>query len=94
MAFERKDNTGAFFKNDQKEQGNEQHEHYSDYRGEGKIDGVDYWMDAWINTSKDGRKYMSVRFRPKVAKSQEQAQPKLKVVGSDTTPDPNDDIPF
>lgn len=60
MAFETKPNSGSMFKNDQKEQDN-----HADYRGSALIDGVDYWMDAWIKTAETGRKWMSFSFKPK-----------------------------
>jgi uncharacterized protein (DUF736 family) len=62
MAYEVKPNTGSLFKNERKEA-----ETHADYRGSGLIDGVEYWFDAWINTSKDGQKYMSLKFKPKNA---------------------------
>lgn len=60
MAFETKPNSGSMFKNDQKEQ-----DTHADYRGSALIDGVDYWMDAWIKTAESGRKWMSFSFKPK-----------------------------
>ena len=35
------------------------------YRGQCEIDGVGYFIDAWINESKTGEKYMSLRFKAK-----------------------------
>jgi hypothetical protein len=60
MAYEQKDNTGSLFKNDRKEQ-----DTHADYRGSALIGGVEYWVDAWINTSSSGAKYMSLRYKLK-----------------------------
>jgi len=57
---QRKDNSGALFKNDQK-----QGDNHPDYKGSAMIDGSDYWISAWINTSKNGLKYMSLSLQPK-----------------------------
>jgi hypothetical protein len=51
---------GALFKNKDKES-----DTHPDYNGSCEIDGVGYFMDAWINEAKDGSKYMSVRFKAK-----------------------------
>lgn len=52
---------GALFKNDEKQDGDTS----ADYRGNATIGGVEYFMDAWINTAQSGRKYMSVKFKAK-----------------------------
>lgn len=82
MAFTQKDNSGALFKNDRKEKDTQ-----ADYKGTAKIDGVEYWLNAWINESRDGKKYMSLLFNPK----EERREPKPKVVGGT---DYDDEIPF
>lgn len=51
------DNEGVLFKNARKEK-----DSHADYRGEAVVDGTVYWLDAWINTSKSGNKYMKLRF--------------------------------
>lgn len=55
------DNTdsGALFKNDKK--GNE---NWPDYRGKLNVGGDDYWISAWLKTSKKGQKYMSLSVQP------------------------------
>ena len=62
MAYEVKPNTGSLFRNDKKEA-----DTHPDYKGSGLINGVDHWLDAWINTSTAGVKYMSLKFKPKDA---------------------------
>jgi len=59
----------------------------ADYRGKCEIGGVKYWIDAWINISKDHEKFMSIRFKPAdVARA--------PAVSEKTRQDFNDDIPF
>lgn len=60
MEHQRKDNTGAIFKNDRKES-----DSHPDYKGQAMIDGSEYWISVWFNKSKAGNKYMSVKFNPK-----------------------------
>lgn len=56
------DNAGVLFKNEKKREG----KHDADYQGNITIDGKDYWLNAWINTSKDGtKKYMALKARIK-----------------------------
>lgn len=53
-------NTGALFKNDK--QGND---NWPDYRGQINIEGTDYWISAWLKTSKkDNSRYMSLSVQP------------------------------
>ena len=54
--------SGALFKNDKKET-----EKHPDYKGSCEIDGTEYWVSSWLNESKNGRKYLSLRFSPKDA---------------------------
>jgi uncharacterized protein (DUF736 family) len=64
MAYEQRPNTGSLFKNDKKET-----DSHPDYKGSGLIEGVgEVWLDAWINTSNSGTKYMSLKFKPKEAR--------------------------
>jgi hypothetical protein len=62
LAYEQKDNSGSLFKNDRKEQ-----ETHADYRGTIKVAGVDYWLDAWLNESSNGTKYMGLKVKAKDA---------------------------
>jgi hypothetical protein len=71
------DNTdrGALFRNEDK--GEERH---PDYRGSINVGGTEYWLSAWIRTSKKGTKYMSLSIKPKNADT---AKPEI-----------NDGVPF
>lgn len=68
MAYETKELSGALFKNKRKEK-----DSHPDYTGTCVINGVEYWMSAWINTPKSnptGEKYMSMQFKVKEDKPQ------------------------
>jgi len=84
--MERKDNSGALFKNDRKREGKKD----ADYRGTALIAGVEYYVDAWVNESKDGRKYLGVKYKPKG----ESAPAPAPAAAPQADPDFNDDIPF
>jgi len=61
--MEQKDNAGALFRNKKKES-----EKHPDYTGKATVNGVEVFISAWINESKDGTKYMALKFQePKVA---------------------------
>lgn len=77
---EQKDMTGVLFKNNRKE--NEKH---PDYTGKAMVDGHEYQLSAWINTSSKGNKFMSITFRPP-----KDAQDDRGVVSREL----DDDIPF
>ena len=62
MSYEQKDMSGSLFRNDRKES-----DTHPDYKGSALLNGVDHWVDSWVNTSKDGKKYMSLKFKPKDA---------------------------
>ena len=82
MAYEIKPNSGSLFKND-----NKATDSHPDYKGSGLIDGVEYFLDAWINTAKDGSKYMSLKFKPKEVR---QERPQVEGFAGDL----DDEVPF
>lgn len=53
-------NRGALFRNTRKE--NPKH---ADYNGTINVDGHDYWLNAWLDESKDGKKYFSLAVKRK-----------------------------
>lgn len=83
--------SGVLFKNDDKREGKKD----PDYRGSAEINGVQFWLNAWINTAKkDGRKFMSLKFEPKQAKGAV-AHKEAPVDARPTSEDDfNDEIPF
>ena len=79
-----KDNQGALFRNKKKET-----ERHPDHTGQATIDGVEYWISAWVNTSKNsGERYFSMRFKRK----DEDVHSRPPVAAE--TSDYSDDIPF
>jgi hypothetical protein len=60
VAFEQKDNTGAVFVNDRKEQ-----DAHPDRTGTARIGGVDYFVNGWLRKSKSGQPYLSLSFKQK-----------------------------
>lgn len=62
---------GVLFKNEDK-----QSDSHPDYKGSATVEGVDYFLDAWINTSDSGRKYMSLRMKAKDKQPSRQDQPR------------------
>ena len=59
MAYEQKNNSGAIFRNDKKEQDN-----HPDRRGDCLIDGVPYWISGWLKDGKNGQ-FLSLAFKRK-----------------------------
>ena len=55
------DNSGALYKNDKK--GNAE---WADYSGNITVNGVEFWLNAWIKEGKNG-KFMALRVKPKTA---------------------------
>jgi uncharacterized protein (DUF736 family) len=55
--YEHKENSGSIFRNDK-----EGKETRPDYTGTAKIDGVDYRVASWVNTTQEGKEYLSLKF--------------------------------
>jgi uncharacterized protein (DUF736 family) len=89
MAYEIRPNTGSLFKNDKKEA-----DTHPDYKGSGLIEGVgEVWLDAWINTSNSGTKYMSLKFKPKNGDAGARIYAETRG-NMETAADLDDDVPF
>ena len=77
-----KDLTGVLFKNDKKEK-----ETHPDAKGSALINGVEYWISAWRNNTKEGKPYTSLKF--------EQKQPKITPLAEpEPTQESGDGLPF
>ena len=88
MAYQQKDNSGSLFKNDRKES-----DTHPDYKGTALVDGVEHWLDAWINEASDGRKYLSLKLKPKEARGNgDPPRSRPQPAAFDT--DLDDDVPF
>jgi uncharacterized protein (DUF736 family) len=81
-------NRGALFKNtdDDKVEGK-----HPDYRGRLNVNGTDLWLSAWIKTSKNGMRYMSLAVKPQNADA---AQPKNATAKPVSGGSFDDTIPF
>jgi len=40
---------------------------HADYRGEINVNGEQFWLNAWLKTSKKGTKFLSLSVKPKAA---------------------------
>lgn len=78
--------SGALFRNDDKRPDKQD----PDYRGNAEVDRKQFWIDAWINESRDGKRYMKLKFRPKLAAEQSAVPHKEPAKAEDF----DDDIPF
>jgi len=63
MAYDN-NNKGALFKNLKKREGKQD----ADYTGSIVVDGVEFWINAWLNESQQGQKYMGLSVTEKQAK--------------------------
>lgn len=54
-------NRGALFKNKKKEDGDKR----PNYTGSLNVGGTDYWISAWLETSKAGERFMSLAVQTK-----------------------------
>ena len=77
-------NRGALFKNERKTE-----DTHADYTGTLDVGGKNYWLNAWLKTSKAGTKYLSVSVKPKEAAAAN--KPKAQAGGGAPY---NDEIPF
>lgn len=80
-----KTNTGTLFKNDMEGKS----EKFPPYGGTVNIDGVEYWVSAWVKEGKSG-KFFSLAFKAKEARQESRA------ASSKAAPDDFEDssIPF
>jgi len=78
MTFEQKDNSGAVFVNDRKDQ-----DTHPDRTGTARIDGTDYWVNGWLRKTKDGKPYLSLSFKSKQDKPPASKKPRVDDFGDE-----------
>ena len=81
MAYEKKPNTGSLFKNERKEL-----DTHADYAGDVLVDGVEYWIDAYLKRPEGKKPFMSLRFRPKNDAKPRGGASQTKFVADDDEP--------
>jgi len=81
--YETKDLTGVLFANPDRTK-----ETQPNAKGSALIDGVEYWVSAWTNTSSKGVKYQSLKFERKNQVFDNQTEL------AQHAQDLNDDVPF
>lgn len=79
--YEQKPDTGALFANPDRTK-----ETQPNAKGSALIDGVEYWVSAWTNTSSKGIKYQSLKFERKSNKFDNTDELKAEAL--------NDECPF
>lgn len=80
-------NSGILFKNDRK-----QNDRHPDYKGSITVNGVEYWLSAWIKSGKKG-KFMSLAVQEKQDRPGQGGDPNPDY-RENPDPPPNDDVPF
>lgn len=91
-------NSGSMSRNKRKEK-----DTHPEFTGSAEIDGVPYWISAWVKEGRDG-KFFSLSFKPKegmdertkqsVVAAAERDFPGAKVVRDERRDDLNDEVPF
>jgi len=82
-------NRGALFRNDRKEK-----DTHPDHQGQINVEGVEYWLSAWVKTSKKGQKFFSLSVKPKEQSASTNDVKREAAASSPPPPDFDDDIPF
>ncbi len=77
--MEQKPDSGVLFRNNKKET-----EKHPDYTGRCLVNGKEMFMSAWINESKNGIKYMALKFQ----------EPRNEAGVPAGANQPTDDLPF
>jgi hypothetical protein len=89
MSYEQKPNTGSVFPNERKEK-----EGDPNVKGSALIDGVEYWVSGWTNTTKDGgKKYLKLSFTAKNPKPVEDTPKAVEPAKVEAIKD-EDELPF
>ena len=84
-----KNNSGALFRNDKRET-----EKHPEYTGKITIEGVEYYLSAWVNEMRNGQKYFAIKATPKVEATPATTTAPAQPSQTTTIADPVDDLPF
>ena len=82
MAYEQKELSGSLFKNEERKT-----EKHPNLQGSALIDGVEYWVSGWTKERDNGDKWISLAFKVKESKPQNQQ-------GAKRSQKADADIPF
>jgi len=82
--YQMKDNSGSLFGNERREKDSHPHA-----KGSAVIDGREYWVDAWTNTDKNGKRYQSLKFKLK----EQRGEPRKPYSEPARHDDLDDDLP-
>lgn len=82
-------NRGVLFKNDRKTKDTQ-----PGYTGSLNVDGVEYFLDAWVKDGKNGGKFFSVSVKRKEKQAEPARAPAAAPKPSSGFDDMADDIPF
>ncbi len=88
MSGQQRDNSGIIGVNNRKEK-----ENHPDYSGQCSVDGKAFWISGWKRTGRDGSKFLSLAFKPKMAKDHQGAPPNPPAQ-TGAKHDFDDNIPF
>lgn len=85
-------NTGMMMRNASRET-----DRHPEFKGSLNVEGVDYWISAWVNTGKEGskiegKKYFSIKLTAKDAPKESKPRGDNSRVGFER--DLDDEIPF
>jgi hypothetical protein len=81
-------NSGMLARNDKKET-----EKHPDFKGSINVDGVDYWLSAWVREGKEGGKMAGRKFFSLSVSPKEQFAPKAAPQKAASFDQLDDDIP-
>jgi hypothetical protein len=81
-------NSGMLARNDKKET-----EKHPDFKGSINVDGVDYWLSAWVKEGKEGGKMAGRKFFSLSVSPKEQSAPKAAPQKAASFDQLDDDIP-
>ena len=88
---DQRDNSGLLGKNLRKEK-----DSHPTHSGQCMIDGKQYWISAWVKDGREGSRFFSLAFKPKLAKDHQgaPANPPAQTAQKPAADDFDSEIPF